>query len=568
MGKKWKQLVLLLMPIVIFYLLEAFEHNAFAEVRGLAQFFNILLLEFLVWILYFLIGNGKIALRIVLGVVYLFGLTNHYIMEFRSTPFVPWDFFSVKTGMSVAAKYDFTPGARVIWVSIGFILLFVVAHFLDPKCQWKFKIRLLPAGGLLIMLLGFASLLQTPSFQTECYLYPFLFTPAYMTKVNGMAVTFTMDLAYISIDKPSGYKESKAKELLESYEKEEKVDSTDLPNVIVIMDEAFSDISVNGDFKTNFEVMPFLKEIQEGKENTVSGMLNVSVCGGNTANSEFEFLTGNTMRFLPGGSIPYQQYVKEDTNSLARELSNLGYETYAQHPYYATGWNRDEVYPRLGFEHLSFRDAYYGKSLLRNYVSDQGDFELIKETYENKTKGKPMFLFNVTMQNHGGYYDEYENFVPAVFAKDKDSAVLDRYLSLVHETDAAVNDLITYFEEVDERTVIVFFGDHQPSDAVVSYVQTKDEESLRYQVPYFIWANYDIEEATNVETSLNYLSSHMCKLAGIPTSSYQNFLLELEEYYPVISTMKLEEAKEDDKDLLNAYQKLQYYQLFDHGGIK
>ena len=121
-----------------------------------------------------------------------------------------------------------------------------------------------------------------------------------------------------------------------------------MPNIIVIMDEAFSDLSVLGDLETNKDYMPFVHSLQNGADNTITGYLNVSVCGGNTADTEFEFLTGNTMAFLPAGSIPYQQYIKDTTPSLASYLKGLGYETYAQHPYNASGWNRETVYPLLG----------------------------------------------------------------------------------------------------------------------------------------------------------------------------------------------------------------------------
>ena len=98
------------------------------------------------------------------------------------------------------------------------------------------------------------------------------------------------------------------------------------------MDEAFSDLSILGDFEVNEDYMPFMHSLQEKGNNTVTGMATVSVCGGNTANSEFEFLTANTMEYLPNGSIPYQQYIKKETPSLAWYLQSLGYETYAQHP--------------------------------------------------------------------------------------------------------------------------------------------------------------------------------------------------------------------------------------------
>ena len=118
-------LVFSIVPILLFYLMEAFEHNAFEEVRSLAQVYNILLFELIAWLLFFITGSGRMALRIETVVALVYGLVNHYVMAFRSTPFVPWDVFSIQTAASVAGNYDFTPSKEVVCVSIGFLLIFI-----------------------------------------------------------------------------------------------------------------------------------------------------------------------------------------------------------------------------------------------------------------------------------------------------------------------------------------------------------------------------------------------------------------------------------------------------------
>ena len=345
------------------------------------------------------------------------------------------------------------------------------------------------------------------------------------------------------------------------------------------MDEAFSDVSVLGEFDTNEDDMPFVRSMLNGAENTVSGYLNVSVCGGNTANTEFEFLTGDTMAFLPTGSIPYQQYIKRKVPSIAGYLSELGYDTYAQHPYYGSGWEREKIYPLLGFDKMNFVEDYVPRTIVRQYVSDESDFDMIIRTFEQKEEGKPAFIFNVTMQNHGGYTSEYDDFVNDVCATEVDNQALNQYLSLVRLTDEKLRELVEYFDNQEEDTVIVFFGDHQPSDSVVAPIWklngkdsgslSKEDSELRYMVPYFIWANYDIDEAQNEDTSVNYLGAKMLQYAGVPTSEYQNFLLELENYYPVISGVKIQKSAETDSDkksaeeMMNKYKCLQYYTMFD-----
>lgn len=621
-------------PIVAFYLMEFYEHNPFEEVRFMAGFLNIILFELFAWILYFVTGRAKWALRAVFIVAMVFGLINHYVMLFRSTPFVPWDIFSIGTATSVASNYDFTPTAGVVGVTVIFIALIVLMHFVDFRIKWKFRFRLIPTVLGILALCLFVNALQDEDFQTDNYLYPFLFTPAYMTKVNGMAVTFAMDLKFVAVDKPDGYSRQKAKELLDSYtdaddnsdeaaasdnsttiDEEADIDNannnaanntaitdkSNYPNIIVVMDEAFSDLSVLGDFDTNTDYMPFVHSLEKGNENTITGYLNTSVCGGNTADTEFEFLTGNTMAFLPVGSIPYQQYIKSETPSLASYLKSIGYATYAQHPYYGSGWNRDTVYPLLGFDNLSFMQDYFNQRFVRKYISDETSFDKIIETYENKPDGQPAFIFNVTMQNHGGYTDTYYGFDNTVTADKLNNSALDQYLSLIKMTDEDLKSLIEYFSNVDEKTIVVFFGDHQPNDTVASSVLaangmdynnlSNEELKLRYQVPYVIWANYDIDEATGEDTSVNYLAANVLKAAGVPTSDYQSFLLKLKEEYPIISAVRTDKTagktanktsdkvsnkasnksdtatgskkKQADSDMLNEYKILQYYRLFD-----
>ena len=591
--KRWTRYLIgfAIVPIISFYLMEAFEHNALAEVRQEAQWFNILIFELIAWTLYLLIGRMTTALRIELALALAFGLTNHYVMAFRSTPFVPWDLLSVRTAASVAQNYDFTPTPRMIVVTVLFVLLMVAVRVLRKVPRIKLPIRLGSAVLCGLALCLFVNTLQQETFQNKHYLYPFLFTPAYMTKVNGMAVTFAMDLAYVAVDKPEGYSAEEAQKTLEQYgntdnvfaddeentndskNRGEDANNKDLPNIIVIMDEAFSDLAVVGDLETNEDYMPFMHKMQQGADHTITGYAQVSVCGGNTANSEFEFLTGNTMSFLPSGSIPYQQYITKDTPSLASYLASLGYETYAQHPYYASGWNREKVYPLLGFEHLNFIDDYANKTYVRKYVSDDADMQHIIDTYENKEDGKPAFIFNVTMQNHGGYTDAFSDLSEDVHATNYNSEVLDRYLSLIRLTDQSLEKLVDYFSTVDEKTVIVFFGDHQPSDTVAAQVQDSmllpgesvPDEQLRkrYLVPYLVWANYDIDGATQQNTSLNYLSAEVLKAAGVPTDAYQNFLLDLQKSYPVMSAAGRTDASDADENMLNTYKKLQYYNLFE-----
>ena len=241
----------------------------------------------------------------------------------------------------------------------------------------------------------------------------------------------------------------------------------------------------------------------------------------------------------------------------------------------ASGWERETVYPMLGFEQSDFIESFTGASMLRRYVSDASAFDYIIRAYEEKEPGKPLFFFEVTMQNHSGYTEEFANFTPDITVEGIDSQSLGQYLSLMKRTDKALEELIAYFSQQEEETVIVFFGDHQPADFVVEPVWnlqgktgsalTEEEDNLRYQVPFLIWANYDIEEARDVQISANYLGGLVLETAGLSLPVYHSRLKEIRQEVPVLSAQQIITADgmgEEAKQLLD-YQKMQYYLLFD-----
>lgn len=564
---------LILFPILHFYLMEGYTHNGFEEIRYWSQIFNILLFEILAWILTFLSGNVKWALRAEGICAMVIGLANYYVYSFRSLPLVPWDVFSIGTAAGVAGNYDFTPEPRVIVVILAFAGVLYLEKFctLDfGRMKWYFR---LPVALVFVLVLTlFAGMLQREDFQNRHQMYNKLFTPVYMWQVNGFALTMVMELPYMAIEKPEGYAKEEAQKTLEAYAPKDENKKGAMPNIIVVMNEAFSDLGVLGEFQASEDYMPFFHSMMNGKANTISGYLHVSVCGGNTANTEFEFLTGNTMAFLPQGSIPFQQYIHSSIPALPGYFNELGYETHAMHPYYSSGWDRDEVYPLLGFSHSEFIEDFTNREYIRNYVSDKSCNEKIIRTFENKASDRPVFIFNVTMQNHGSYLDVYENFLPHISVEGASSPSLSAYLSLISKSDKALEEMISYFSDEEEPVLVVFFGDHQPNDTVAEPIMRLNGKScrslsekdtyLRYQVPYLIWANYDIEEETHADTSANFLAVKMLRAAGLPMTAYHHFLEELSESYPVVSAARTEKASKIMVDL-EEYKKLQYYQLFD-----
>ena len=142
--------------------------------------------------------------------------------------------------------------------------------------------------------------------------------------------------------------------------------------------------------------------------------------------------------------------------------------------------------------------------MYRKYISDESDFKKIEELYENRTeKDEPFYLFNVTMQNHGGFDKTYSNFHNDIQITDNHkNEQAEQYLSLVKKTDDAFKQLVEYFSKVKEPTIIVMYGDHQPAVQSSFYDSlfgksagslTNEELMNKYRTPFIIWANYDIK---------------------------------------------------------------------------
>ncbi|MBR0470463.1 MAG: LTA synthase family protein, partial [Clostridia bacterium] len=335
-------------------------------------------------------------------------------------------------------------------------------------------------------------------------------------------------------------------------------------------------------FSTDSDYMPFVHTLEN---NTVKGEMLVSPFGGYTCNTEFEFLTGLTMGLLPAGSTPYLQYISTPfENAIPRHLSKLGYKSVALHPYYARCWNRELVYGCLGFDEFisleKFDDLVPESDweYVRYYMSDRTDYEAIKKCLEEKDKDKPLFLFNVTMQNHGGYTYDGPEF-PTVTITDMQGTYpeTEQYLSLIKESDDAFRELVDYLKGRKEKTIVVMFGDHQPAVEQQFFeelygkplLQLETEElQRRYKVPFVIWANYDIKEQKDVLTSTNYLSNLVLDAAGIPKTCIGNFTEELRDEVPRINGMGYydnegnwhdNEPKKPGK--LRDYDYIEYYSL-------
>lgn len=504
----------------------------------------------------------------------VFSFIDYFVYSFRGNEFTYADFKSIGTGLSVATKYSFTINDRCIYVIFLEIIFIMIAKRLNVEFKSAAHMRIISILLSIIAVLFVA--INSVGRTTETW-------EMKGTYRNGYFLNFVLGIRDSFISEPDDYSLDKVKELEKKYDDSDSSRSeadVENPTIIVIMNESFSDLSVLGEFNTNKEVTPFINSLSE---NTVKGYALSSVYGAKTPNSEWEYMTGNSMAFLPDGSVVYQQYMEDEPTSIVSTLKNEGYTCVAMHPYYETGWSRNKVYPKLGFDEKYFIDDFDEDNVLREYITDQELYDGIIKRFEEKDEDENLFMMNITMQNHGGYATKYDNFNQEIYKNGYSYTDGNQYLSLLYESDKAVENLINYFKNVDEPVEIVFFGDHQPGlcNEFITLLNGKgnsglseDELEALYTVPFFIWTNYDTPEETVEITSLNYLSTMTLERANIDLPPYNQFLADMMEEVPAINARGyysksegrykyVEDATGEEKKWIRNYNILQYNSMFD-----
>lgn len=506
----------------------------------------------------------------------LLGFINYFVYMFRGNEFSFSDLRSIGTGLSVADNYRLRLEDRGAYVLLATTLFFALVCRCRVSFVHRLHMRIMAVMGA--VLCGIIVAANVYNVNTETWEQKGSYR-------NGYILNYVLGIRDSFISAPEGYSAEAVAKLEETYKvKETSAPLTDRePTIIVIMNESFADLGVLGELRTNMPLTPFYDSLYE---NTTKGYALSSVFGAKTPNSEWEFMTGNSMAFLPEGSVVYQQYINSTPTSIVSGLKGRGYTCVAMHPYYASGWSRNQVYPDLGYDEMHFIEDFDQTKLIREYISDRELYEKVIERYENRKVNEKLYLMGITMQNHGGYTETHENFPENYYKIGRSYTDANQYFSLVHESDEALEYLISYFSEVDEPVEIVFFGDHQPSLNSSFYPilngkglsgLTEDELEKLYMVPFFIWTNYDTPEETVEITSLNYLSTLTLEKAGMELFPYNKFLSEMMEVVPALNSrgyysrtqgryLHLDEAAGEEAAWLRRYEQLQYNSMFDKKG--
>ncbi len=588
--------IMLLIPCASYILFEYVTGNLSAISPAMAVL-NIGWIYLLYLTVFAVSGSTGVGISLTAVFLYFVSAAEYLVTSFRGRPIMIWDVLALRTAMSVAGNYEFvlTKEMYLAFLGVQAICLFA---FLFPRRARGRKRRLILAGGSAGVIVSFSMWFYT-------FLIPAKGLEINMWEVNetyqeyGYVLSTAVSFNYTVQKKPKGYSLSKVKQIYDSVREENQVllaqagesdaeteEKTTPVNIICIMNESLSDLKVAGSFETNQEYFPFMNSL---KENTVKGSLAVPVFGSLTSNSEYEFLTGNSISLLQANSIAYQFNVKPNTYSLVSTLKSQGYDTVAMHPYPRENWNRQECYRNLGMDEFFAIEDYEGSEELRNYVSDKADYQKLIERVESK--GNPedkLFIFNVTMQNHGGYETVYDNFDQEVWLtgslKGKYPKT-DQYLSLMKRSDEALEYLISYFKQSEEPTMIVMFGDHQPSvedeffDEIAgmpSSLVSHEDRLMWYETPFLIWTNYESQAEEKGKLGAVYLGAELLKRANVQMTPYQQFLLTMEETFPVVhpigcydkegtyySWESLRTPENSYRDLIANYEYLVYNHTFD-----
>lgn len=547
-----------------------------------------------------------------LAVFLLAGIANYFVISFKGQPITPADLSALSTAASVSGGYDYILNGRCV-LCIALFALMCAALLWQPRSKPRQGYRILTIALNLAcaaaVILSFRAWYGETDIEEDYGVSVDVWSVKESYAEQGSALCFLKRMQDIVPHAPEGYDGAAIAQLLAPEVAPQTLrenpiphdlafavarqESAEAPTVIVVMNETFADLSTYPGMGNSGATPQAFRRLAQ--ESLLSGEAYVSALGGGTCNSEFEFLTGSSMGYLGGGVYPYTLYDLSDVRNMASYFSELGYLTTAIHPESASNWSRDRVYAQLGFDRFSDKADFTKADTLRDMTTDAATYEHILRMLQEDER--PQFIFDVTMQNHGGYEtgmipkDQMANVVLPNGAIDD---AVNEYVSCIQRSDA---DLAWFVEELERSkrpVVLCFFGDHQPGFADDLFTLTHegvdvddtgiDGAQERYHVPYLIWANEPLREllvesgagVSHEEraTSLNYLGAQLCEVARLPLTSYQEFLLRTSQAMPVINMNGFMDAggvwhgygwdiSEDLEAALSTYECVQYGNLFD-----
>ncbi|MBR0277553.1 MAG: LTA synthase family protein, partial [Clostridia bacterium] len=421
-------------------------------------------------LLYFIIGKISCSFVITNVILSLMLLVNHFKIRFRDEPLNASDFSVAAEAKGIIKNYnisfDFTVAVILIICTVAFWA--AIKYIKNKRPGFIISVT----GIVLTVAASFASynlIYKNSRIYNSLLSSLQLYHETEIVSSKGLVYSILNSTSVMIYKMPEKYSKEYAMEILNRYPRFKVSKST--PNVIAVMGEAFADIQgwKNVEFidENPYDFFNSLKE-----KNSCYGKIFVAGFGGATSCTEFEFLTGeNTSAISPALPTAYKTLITKDTYSLARTFKESGFETVAMHPGYPWFYNRQNAYPRMGFDKfISREDLPDDIPVTGTYANDTVVYDMITEDFsrhlEDKNHGG-YFNFTVTIQNHGSYKNNRLVYNKEYIAKTKDMTdeeyyIINNYLGGIKAADDLLKSIYEYINSIDEPTVMIFFGDHLP----------------------------------------------------------------------------------------------------------
>ncbi|WJH33805.1 LTA synthase family protein [Paenibacillus sp. CC-CFT747] len=298
---------------------------------------------------------------------------------------------------------------------------------------------------------------------------------------------------------------------------------------------------------------------------------------------EFEALTGLSMSFLNQGTVPYQQLLVNKTSfpSMVSLLKAQGYSATAVHPFDGTFYNRNRVYPVLGFDRFITQDdiAYKDKLSPNAFISDRAAAQQVVDVL--KEGDQPHFVHLVTMQNHLPIMEGLNgpNTTTVTGLEGSGKTELESYSQSVKETDKAIGYLVEAVQAIKRPTLVLVFGDHLPAleDSTLfpttGNMSGAEQQQFIHETPLLIAANYPLEQKPLGALSPSFFGPVLFQLAGLPEPPFYQMLNTVRQQLPGVSRnvyvnqegQPLLELTQDQTNLLHEYELVQYDILYGKG---
>ena len=471
----------------------------------------------------------RAQLRLLISGLWIFlGTVNGLILSNRVTPFSYTDFKMLPDLFAMQNTNYFTAEEATIVVSViaAFIIFLILFFLKGPKYQGN---RHNIAGSIAIaalLLIGIP--ITTQAAQNSNIVASYFANIAQGYADYGFVYGFSTSVVGRGMSKPDDY----TKETIDTIEAQvdaskEKttVTAENEPNIICILLESFIDPYEVNFLQMSEDPIPTFHSLEQ---NFSTGYLTVPVVGAGTANTEFEVLTGMNMQYFGTGEYPYKTVLKSadcpSVESIASDLSSIGYGTHVVHNNTATFYSRNNAFSKMGF------DTFTSKELMNitEYTPSGSwptDKILVNETVKamNATEGQSDFVYTITVGSHGDYPTEKIIEDPEIqvtgAATEESNNQWEYYVNMIHNTDNFIADLIDAVNRRGEDTIIVMFGDHLPTMGL----EDSDMKSGDiFKTKYATWNNFGLAKE-DADLTAYQLLAHITDQVGIHEGTIFNY---------------------------------------------